>query len=50
MKITPASKVLNNLPKWLRIRSRLLEIHGEKIEEVTKVLDKKSLKWKQTGG
>ena len=31
-------------------KDQYIEIHGEKIEEVTKVLDKKSLKWKQTGG
>ena len=31
-------------------KDKYIEIHGEKIEEVTKVLDKKSLKWKQTGG
>ena len=31
-------------------KNQYIEIHGEKIEEVTKVLDKRSLKWKQTGG
>ncbi len=31
-------------------KDNYIEIHGEKIEAVTKVLDKKSLKWKQTGG
>jgi len=31
-------------------KDQYIEIHGEKIEEVTDVLDKKSLKWKQTGG
>ena len=31
-------------------KNDFIEIHGEKIEEVTAVLDKKSLKWKQTGG
>jgi translation initiation factor 1 len=27
-----------------------IEIHGEKIDLVTAVLDKKNLKWKKTGG
>lgn len=27
-----------------------IEIHGEKMDEVTSVLDKKSLQWKKTGG
>lgn len=27
-----------------------IEIHGEKIDLVTKVLDTKSIKWKKTGG
>ncbi len=31
-------------------KNQYIEIHGEKIEEVTQFLDKKSLKWKQTGG
>lgn len=31
-------------------KEQYIEIHGEKIEAVTAVLDKKSLKWKQTGG
>lgn len=31
-------------------KDQYIEIHGEKIEEVTKALDKRTLKWKQTGG
>ncbi len=31
-------------------KDQYIEIHGEKIEEVTAVLDRRSLKWKQTGG
>lgn len=27
-----------------------IEIHGEKIDLVTQLLDKKSIKWKKTGG
>ncbi|AYF44035.1 MULTISPECIES: hypothetical protein [Halobacteriovorax] len=27
-----------------------IEVHGEKLEEVKALLDKKNLKWKQTGG
>jgi len=27
-----------------------IEIHGEKIDEVSAFLDKKSIKWKKTGG
>jgi len=28
----------------------VIEIHGENIDKVTKILDLKSLKWKKTGG
>jgi translation initiation factor 1 len=31
-------------------KNSYIEIHGEKIEAVTEVFDKRSLKWKQTGG
>lgn len=31
-------------------KDQYIEIHGEKIDDVTAVLDKKSLKWKKTGG
>ena len=31
-------------------KNDLIEIHGEKIEEVIGFLDKKLIKWKKTGG
>lgn len=31
-------------------KSGYIEIHGEKIDKVTDLLDKRSLKWKKTGG
>jgi translation initiation factor 1 len=31
-------------------KNDFIEIHGEKLELVTQVLDQKNLKWKQTGG
>lgn len=31
-------------------KDEYIEIHGEKIEQVTAVLDKKSIKWKKIGG
>ena len=31
-------------------KNEYIEIHGEKINLVTDVLDKKNLKWKKTGG
>ena len=31
-------------------KNDFIEIHGEKIEKITDVLDSKSLKWKKTGG
>lgn len=47
-------KLAQDLKKALGVggtfKNDYIEIHGEKIEAVTQVLDKKSLKWKQTGG
>jgi len=31
-------------------KNSYIEIHGEKIDKVMKLLDSKSLKWKKTGG
>lgn len=31
-------------------KNNYIEIHGEKIDLVTNVLDKKNIKWKKTGG
>lgn len=31
-------------------KNEYIEIHGEKIDGVTALLDKKNLKWKKTGG
>ena len=31
-------------------KNNFIEIHGEKLEGVTAVLDERSLKWKKTGG
>ena len=31
-------------------KNNFIEIHGEKLEQVTAVLDARSLKWKKTGG
>lgn len=31
-------------------KNQHIEIHGEKMDEVTQLLDKKLIKWKKTGG
>ena len=31
-------------------KNKAIELHGEKIEKVMALLDKKSIKWKKTGG
>ena len=31
-------------------KNDFIEIHGEKLEQVTALLDERSLKWKKTGG
>ncbi|MCH2535434.1 MAG: hypothetical protein MK008_13400 [Bdellovibrionales bacterium] len=31
-------------------KNDFIEIHGEKIDKITDVLDSKSIKWKKTGG
>ena len=31
-------------------KNDLIEIHGEKIDKVTQLLDKKNIQWKKTGG
>ena len=31
-------------------KNNLIEIHGEKLELVTAILDEKNIKWKKTGG
>jgi translation initiation factor 1 len=54
-KNTPWCKALaKDIKKALGVggtfKSDYIEIHGEKIEAVTQVLDKKALRWKQTGG
>jgi len=47
-------KLAKELKKSLAVggayKDNVIEIHGEKIAEVTKFLDEKSLKWKKTGG
>ena len=31
-------------------KNNLIEVHGEKLNQVTALLDEKSIKWKKTGG
>lgn len=31
-------------------KSNFIEVHGEKIEEIIKILQDKNIKWKKTGG
>ncbi len=45
-----AKKIKKSLGVGGTFKQDYIEIHGEKIEEVTKTLDKLNLKWKQTGG
>lgn len=45
-----AKKVKKSLGVGGTFKEDYIEIHGEKIEEVTAVLDKANLKWKKTGG
>lgn len=47
-------KLAKNLKKNLGVggtyKKDIIEIHGEKINEITSFLDKNSISWKKTGG
>ena len=47
---TLAKKLKKSLGVGGTYKSDYIEIHGEKIDDVTKLLDKFGLKWKKTGG
>ncbi len=43
-------KIKSSLGVGGTYKNDYIEIHGEKIDQVTAVLDKSNLKWKKTGG
>lgn len=45
-----AKKLKKSLGAGGTYKNGAIEIHGEKIELVTKILDSQSIKWKKTGG
>lgn len=45
-----AKKLKKSLGVGGTFKDEYIEIHGEKIEDVTQVLEKTGLKWKKTGG
>ena len=45
-----ASELKRSLGVGGSFKNRAIEIHGEKIDQVTALLDARSLRWKKTGG
>ncbi len=45
-----AKKIKKALGVGGTYKNKYIEIHGEKIDLVTQILDKNNLKWKKTGG
>ncbi|MCB0712214.1 MAG: hypothetical protein KDD67_07780 [Ignavibacteriae bacterium] len=45
-----ASQLKKGLGTGGAYKDDFIEIHGEKLEQVTSMLDDRSLKWKKTGG